>query len=91
MTNVIKSDIIIDMERGWEYMTETKRPMLSHTNFKVWCKAQGMTAKDVAEKLDINISTVYKYWQGISKPTRTVEAKMIEVFGIDTKSMFDFI
>ena len=50
-----------------------------------------MTAKDVAEKLNINISTVYKYWQGISKPTRQVEERMIQVFGINTKEMFDII
>lgn len=65
--------------------------MLSHTKFKLWCKENGMTAQQIADKLDINISTVYKYWQGISKPTRKVEQKMIEVFGIDTKEMFDII
>jgi transcriptional regulator with XRE-family HTH domain len=65
--------------------------MLAHTTFKIWCKEQGMTAADVAKKLDINISTVYKYWQGISKPTRQVEEKMRKVFGFDTKKMFDFI
>lgn len=65
--------------------------MLSHTQFKIWCKEQGMTAAEVADKLDVNISTIYKYWQGVSKPTRAVEQKMVEVFGINTKEMFGFI
>lgn len=50
-----------------------------------------MTAQEVAERLGVNISTVYKYWQGISKPTRKVEEKMIIVFGINTKEMFNII
>lgn len=65
--------------------------MLSHTKFKIWCKEQGMTATEVAKKLEVSNSTVYKYWQGISKPTRQVEEKMIQVFGINTKEMFDII
>lgn len=68
-----------------------KRPMLSRTKFKTWCKEQGMTAQEVAERLDINISTVYKYWQGIIKPTREVEERMVRVFGINTKDMFNII
>lgn len=72
-------------------MPKGSRPMLSRTKFKTWCKEQGLTAAEVADILKINISTVYKYWQGISKPTREVETRMVEIFHIDTKSMFDII
>lgn len=69
----------------------TKRPMLSRTKFKTWCKEQGMGAQEVADRLDISISLVYKYWQGIVKPTREVEMRMVKVFGFNTKDMFDII
>ena len=64
--------------------------MLSATQFKTWCKDKGMTASEVAEKLGVSMSAVYKYWQGISKPNRKVEKKIIEVFDIDTKEMFNY-
>ena len=64
--------------------------MLSATQFKTWCNEQGMNASDVADKLQISMSAVYKYWQGISKPNRKVEKKIVEVFNIDTKEMFDY-
>lgn len=64
--------------------------MLSATQFKIWCKEQGMTASDVAKKLDISLSAVYKYWQGVSKPNRKIEKKIVETFNIETKEMFNW-
>lgn len=64
--------------------------MLSHTKFKIWCKEQGFTAVDVAQRLGVSKSTVDKMWQG-RIPSRKVEKKIHDEFGIDTKKMFNIL
>lgn len=82
LTNIKNCDII----RAWKGGVI----MLSATQFKIWCKSQGFTASDVAEKLGVSKSSVYKYWQNVSKPSRKIEKKIVEVFNIDTNEMFNF-
>lgn len=64
--------------------------MLSATKFKTWCKKKGLTASEVAQRLGVSMSAVYKYWQGLSKPSRRIEKRIAAEFDIDTKEMFNY-
>lgn len=64
--------------------------ILSHTKFKLWCKEQGFTATEVAQRLGVSKSTVDKIWAG-RIPSRKVEQKLHDEFGIDTKKMFNIL
>lgn len=56
--------------------------------FKLWCIANGYTAKKVEELTGINRKNIWAYWQGIRTPNRVTEAKLKEVLGIPA-GLFD--
>ena len=56
--------------------------------FQQFCIDNGLTAREVAERLGISQYTVYAYWRGERLPSRKVERKMEAEFGINTREMF---
>ena len=56
--------------------------------FKLWCIANGYTARKVEELTGISRKSIWAYWQGTRTPTRSAEAKLKEVLGIPA-GLFD--
>lgn len=58
--------------------------------FKLWCIANGYTAKKIEELTDGAISrqSIWAYWQGTRTPTRANEAMLKEKLGIPS-GLFD--
>lgn len=56
--------------------------------FKLWCVANGYTAKKVEEITGISRKNIFAYWQGTRTPTRANEAILKEKLGIPS-GLFD--
>lgn len=56
--------------------------------FKLWCIANGYTAKKVEEVTGISRKNIWAYWQGNRTPTRANEAILKEKLGIPS-GLFD--
>lgn len=50
--------------------------------FKLWCIANGYTAKKVEELTGISRRVIWSYWQGTRTPTREREKKLQEALGM---------
>jgi len=50
--------------------------------FKLWCIANGYTAKKIEEITGIKRQRIWSYWQGTRTPTRKTEAQLIEKLGM---------
>jgi transcriptional regulator with XRE-family HTH domain len=50
--------------------------------FKLWCIANGFTARKVEELTGVSRCTIWSYWKGTRKPTRDREAMFKEKLGI---------
>ena len=61
---------------------------ISKTKFADWCRANGLTAVEVAERIGCSKSTVYAYWYGQRLPSRRTMKRMEAVLGVDTRRMF---
>ena len=56
--------------------------------FKEWCKSQGYTQREVAEKTGISKRVIEKYWQGVRVPTRKREKELKEKLNMPS-GLFD--
>ena len=56
--------------------------------FKLWCIANGYTAKKVSELTGISTQSIYAYYQGARVPNRKTEAILKEKLGIPS-GLFD--
>ena len=56
--------------------------------FKLWCIANGYTAKKIEELTGIKHANIWRYWQGACKPTRANEKILKEKLGIPS-GLFD--
>ena len=56
--------------------------------FKLWCIANGYTAKKIEEITGISRNSVFAYWQEVRTPTRKVEAKLKEMLDMPS-GLFD--
>ena len=61
---------------------------MTKTKFAEWCREQGMTAAQVADRLGLSKSTVYAYYYGQRLPSRRTMKQMEAELGIDTRRMF---
>ena len=50
--------------------------------FKLWCIANGFTARKVEELTGIRRQNIWAYWQGTRTPTRENEAILKEKLGM---------
>lgn len=50
--------------------------------FKLWCIANGYTARKIEEITGIGYKNIYAYWQGNRLPTRKNEKILKEKLGI---------
>lgn len=50
--------------------------------FKLWCIANGYTARKIEELTGIGRKNIYAYWQETRTPTRANEAKLKAVLGM---------
>ena len=50
--------------------------------FKLWCIANGYTAKKVEELTGISRRVIWSYWQGVRTPTRDREEILKETLGM---------
>ena len=50
--------------------------------FKLWCIANGYTAKKIEAITGISCKSIWAYWQGIRTPTRAREEKLKEMLGM---------
>lgn len=50
--------------------------------FKLWCIANGYTAKKIEELTGISRKCIWAYWQGVRTPSRKYEAVLKEVLGM---------
>lgn len=51
--------------------------------FKMWCIANGYTAKKVAELTGLKQSTIYQYFQGTRSPSKAAMKVLKEEIGAD--------
>lgn len=58
--------------------------------FKKFCDSNGITAREVAEKLGLSIHTVHAYMQGTRFPNRNILRKFETVYGVDYRDVFDW-
>ena len=56
--------------------------------FKLWCIANGYTARKVEELTGISRKNIWAYWQGTRTPTRATEARLKEALGMPA-GLFD--
>ena len=56
--------------------------------FKLWCIANGFTAKKIEEITGISRRTIWAYFQGHRAPTRANEAKLKEMLNMPS-GLFD--
>ncbi|WP_405379367.1 hypothetical protein [Phascolarctobacterium sp.] len=56
--------------------------------FKLWCVANGYTARKIEEATGISRKNIWAYWQGTRVPTRANEAILKEKLGIPS-GLFD--
>jgi len=56
--------------------------------FKLWCIANGYTARKIEELTGISRKNIFAYFQGVRTPTRENEAKLKEVLGMPS-GLFD--
>lgn len=56
--------------------------------FKLWCIANGYTAKKIEEITGISRKTIWAYFQGQRTPTRVNEKKMKELLNMPS-GLFD--
>lgn len=60
----------------------------NRSNFYFFCKEKGLTAAEVAERLECSKSAVHAYWYGQRLPSRRTMRRMEQELGIDTRRMF---
>lgn len=58
------------------------------TKFREWCRENGLTAGQIAEKIGSSKSTVYAYFRGVRVPNRATMRRMERELGIDARRMF---
>lgn len=56
--------------------------------FKLWCIANGYTARKIEELTGIKRMCIFSYWQGTRTPCRENEKKLKEVLGMPS-GLFD--
>ena len=65
-------------------MIPTKKKNL----FKLFCIANGLTAKQVAEDCGLSTGTVWAYYQGTRSPSKRTMKVLAEKYGIDPYKFF---
>lgn len=56
--------------------------------FKLWCIANGYTARRIEELTGIGRKNIFAYWQGLRKPCREYEKILKEKIGMPA-GLFD--
>lgn len=56
--------------------------------FKLWCIANGYTARKIEEITGISRKNIWAYWQGNRNPTRANEARLKAMLGMPA-GLFD--
>lgn len=59
-----------------------------NTAFKEWCAKNGHTARSVSEKMGISYDSVRSYMIGRRYPSREVQKRFEEVYGVDARELF---
>lgn len=68
-------------------MSITKKP-ISAIKFRNFCFNNNLESKDIAEKLGVKYTTIYKYWSGRT-PVPDESKKILEKeFGLDIYEVF---
>lgn len=57
-------------------------------SFKVFCIANGLTAKKIAEDCGIPQSTIWSYYQGKRTPSKKNMKLLAEKYGLDVYELF---
>jgi transcriptional regulator with XRE-family HTH domain len=50
--------------------------------FKLWCIANGYTARKIEELTGIRKQNIFNYWQGVRTPTRATEKILQDKLGM---------
>ena len=50
--------------------------------FKLWCVANGYTAREIEELTGVRRQNIWAYWQGTRTPNRNTEAILKEKLGM---------
>lgn len=61
---------------------------MEKNKFREFCKANNLTAAEVAERIGVSKYTVYAYFRGERLPSRRTMKRMEIEFCIDTRRMF---
>ena len=56
--------------------------------FKLWCIANGYTARRIEEITGISRQSIFAYWQGTRTPSRSNEATLKKMLGMPA-GLFD--
>lgn len=63
---------------------------MEKNGFKTFCESNGLTAREVAEKLGVSIYTVRAYMQGTRFPNRNFLRSFEKVYGVDYRGVFNW-